>query len=112
MIEALKKLQEELEAGVAAHPTTSGSHKYYAKQLTTLKNGLQSLLNEAAIDFTELKLHSLFYEAEALRADKGADHSSRLAEIEKEAAASREELLARKPRPTRRLYPNLAPLNT
>ncbi len=111
-MEQLKKLQDDIQAGMDAHLPTSGSYKYYAKQLATLQNGIQTLLSEAAIDTTELMLHSLFYEAEALRNDKGVDHSSRLAEIEKEAAAARAELLERKPRPTRRLYPNLSPLNT
>lgn len=110
-MEQLKALQERLEAGVAAYPPTAGEHKYYAKQLATLQNGIASLLAEAAIDDTELRLHALFYESEALKKQKDEDGAvaSRLADIEKEASALRNELLARKPRPTRRLFSNLQP---
>lgn len=106
-MEKVEALQAELQAGLLMHAPSSGEYKYYAKQLATLQTGIQNLLQEASIDTTELRLHSLFYEAEGLRKDKENDYTSRLAEIEQEAAALREELLARKPRPTRRLFPNL-----
>ncbi len=109
MVQRLQDLKAELEAGVNAYPPSSGEHKYYAKKLAALTTGIQTLVAEAEIDSSELRLYALFYEAEGLRADKGANHSARLAEIEKEAAAAREDLLSRKPRPTRRLYPNLSP---
>lgn len=109
-MERLRALQVELESGLAAYPATAGEHKYYAKQLATLQNGITSLLAEAAIDATELRLHALFYEAEELKKQKdNVAAAGRLAEIETEASALRNELLARRPRPTRRLFSGLTP---
>ncbi len=108
-MDELLNLQTELQNGMNSHSPSSGEHKYYAKKLATLASGIQNLILEASIDSAELKLHALFYEAEPLRTNKSPEAVARLAEIEKEASAARADLLARKPRPTRRLFSNLSP---
>jgi hypothetical protein len=97
-MDALNALYTELQEGLAKHLPTSGEYRYYAKQITTLRGGVQTLLKDAAVNTVELRLHILFYEAEALSKEKENDNSSRIAEIEKEASELRAGLLARIPR--------------
>jgi hypothetical protein len=109
-MEGLRAVFDELHAGLSRYPSTSGEYKYYEKKINSLKDGLRTLVNDAAINTVELRLYALYYEANALYKDKENDNSARIAEIENEASVLRDGLHARKPRiATSRVFTSFAP---